>query len=111
VLIFVYNRTLEGSRYSPLDEITTENVGRLHEVCRYNLPEPATFHTGMIIDGTMYFTTDHGSYAIDAATCVEKWKYMRESATPAASKGAVRGFAYLDGKLFRGTLDRHVFAS
>lgn len=106
-----YNRTLEGSRYSPLDEITTENVSRLHEVCRYNLPELATFHTGMIvIDGTMYFTTDRGSYAIDAATCGEKWKYLRESASPAASTGAVRGFAYLNDKLFRGTLDRHVLA-
>lgn len=106
-----YNRTLEGSRYSPLDEITPSNVSRLHEVCRYNLPELATFHTGMIvIDGTMYFTTEHGSYAIDAATCGEKWKYTRESATAAASTGAVRGFAYLDGKVFRGTLDRHVLA-
>ena len=106
-----YNRTLEGSRYSPLDEITRENVNRLHEVCRYDLPELAMFHTGMIvIDGTMYFTTEHGSYAIDAATCGEKWKYTRESTAPAVSTGAARGFAYLDGKLFRGTLDRHIFA-
>jgi alcohol dehydrogenase (cytochrome c) len=106
-----YNRTVEGSRYSPLDEITRDNVNRLHEVCHYDLPEIAMFHTGMIVvDGTMYFTTDHGSYAIDAATCTEKWKYVRQSTAPAVATGAVRGFAYLDGRLFRGTLDRHMLA-
>jgi alcohol dehydrogenase (cytochrome c) len=107
----VDSRTLEGFRYSPLDEITPANVSRLREVCRYTLPEIVEFQTGMIvIGGTMYFTTEHGSYAIDAATCGQKWKYVRESATPAASSGAVRGFAYSDGRLFRGSLDRHVFA-
>src|SRR5215469_12900381 len=55
----------------------------------------------------MYFTTNQGSYAIDAATCVEKWQYIRQSR---ASSLANRGFAYLDGKLFRVTQDLHVLA-
>jgi alcohol dehydrogenase (cytochrome c) len=57
----------------------------------------------------MYFTTDRGSYAIDAATCQEKWHVERQSSRP-SPLGAHRGFAYLDGRLFRGTSDAHVLA-
>jgi glucose dehydrogenase len=33
-----YNRTLAGDRYSPLEEITTENAGQLALSCVYTLP-------------------------------------------------------------------------
>jgi hypothetical protein len=33
----------------------------------------------------MYFTTDEGSYAIDASTCAEKWRQHRHSDTPSMS--------------------------
>src|ERR1700683_1608458 len=63
-----YNRTLAGDRYSPLAQITTANVGQLTLRCAYTLPELASFETGpLVVDGTMYFTTYEGSYAIDAA--------------------------------------------
>jgi outer membrane protein assembly factor BamB len=57
----------------------------------------------------MYFTSDTISYAIDGATCAEKWKSVRHSATP-SYLGVNRGFAYMDGRLFRGTSDVHVIA-
>ena len=42
-------------------------------ICAYRLPEVSSLQTGpLIVDGTMYFTTDEGSYAIDASTCAEK---------------------------------------
>ncbi len=105
-----YNRTLEGDRYSPLAEITTENVGRLALRCAYTLPEVVSFQTGpLVVDGTMYFTTFHGSYAIDASTCREKWSRHEKSAGP-AGLAVDRGFAYLDGRLYRGTADAHVIA-
>lgn len=105
-----YNRTLAGDRYSPLAEITTRNAGRLQLRCAYTLPEVVSFQTGpLVIDGTMYFTSFTGSYAIDAATCKEKWS--RHDKTPGPPGLAVnRGFAYLDGRLFRGTADSHVIA-
>lgn len=105
-----YNRTLAGDRYSPLKEIDRSNVAGLSEVCRYSLPEVTSLQTGpIVIGGTMYFTTDTISYAIDAATCAEKWKQVRHSETPSAL-AVNRGFAYLDGRLFRGTSDSHVLA-
>jgi alcohol dehydrogenase (cytochrome c) len=105
-----YNRTLAGDRYSPLDEINRGNVAQLQAVCTYTLPEVVSLQTGpVVIAGTMYFTTDTRSYAVDAATCAEKWQVERigERRSPL---GAHRGFAYLDGRLFRGTADAHVLA-
>lgn len=94
-----YNRTVAGDRYSPLTQITRSNVGNLKTVCTYELPEINAFQTGpIVIDGTMYFTTALGSYAIDASNCRLKWMQHRP-ATP-IGLGANRGFAYLDGMLF-----------
>jgi alcohol dehydrogenase (cytochrome c) len=78
-----YNRTLAGDRYSPLAEITTSNVGQLKLRCEYTLPEVVSFQTGpLVIDGTMYFTSFEGSYAIDAATCKEKWSHHDKNHGP-----------------------------
>ncbi len=105
-----YNRTLAGDRYSPLAEINTANVGQLALRCAYTLPEVVAFQTGpLVVDGTMYFTTFEGSYAIDAATCTEKWHQHRKSAGP-PGLAVNRGFAWLDGRLYRGTADAHVIA-
>jgi len=105
-----YNRTLAGDRFSPLDEINRGNVAQLTAVCNYTLPEVSALQTGpIVVAGTMYFTTETRSYAIDAATCAEKWKVERPLERPSAL-GVHRGFAYLDGRLFRGTSDAHVLA-
>ncbi len=105
-----YNRTLAGDRYSPLAEITTANVGQLTLRCAYTLPEVVSFQTGpLVIDGTMYFTSFAGSYAIDAANCQEKWSRHEKTAGP-AGLAVNRGFAYLDGRLYRGTPNAHVIA-
>jgi Glucose dehydrogenase len=105
-----YNRTLAGDRFSPIAEIDRANVAGLKQICAYSLPEVTSLQTGpIVIGGTMYFTTDTISYAIDAASCTEKWKQVRHSPTPSAL-AVNRGFAYMDGRLFRGTSDSHVLA-
>jgi len=105
-----YNRTLAGDRYSPLAQIRVANVGRLALHCEYTLPEVVAFQTGpLVIDGTLYFTTFEGSYAIDAASCKEKWARHDKSAGP-TGLAVNRGFAYLDGRLYRGTANAHVVA-
>lgn len=105
-----YNRTLAGDRFSPLTEINRANVVRLRRICTYTLPEVTSLQTGpLVVNGTMYFTTDTISYAINAATCAERWKQVRHSETP-SFLAVHRGFAYLNGRLFRGTSDAHVIA-
>lgn len=105
-----FGRTVAGDRFSPLTQIDRANVAQLRQVCEYVLPEVAALQTGpLVVGGTMYFTTDTISYAIDAATCAEKWRVARHSAlrNPLLVH---RGFAWLDGRLFRGTTDGHVLA-
>src|SRR5262245_15813409 len=79
-----YNRTLAGDRFSPLTQIDRRNVGKLHQVCAYALPQPTSLQTG-----------------------------PRKSIRP-LSKGSFarvnRRFAYLDGRLVRGTQDGYVMA-
>ena len=79
----VYNRTRAVDRFSPLGEINGSNVAQMKTVCTYTLPEVTSLQTGpLVVDGTMYFTTDTVSYAIDAGTCAERWKQARHSDTP-----------------------------
>lgn len=106
-----YNRTLAGDRFSPLDEISQDNVAQLTRKCEYSLPQPTSFQTGpLAIDGTLYFTSPGGSFAIDAATCEERWRVPHPLPTGEGVVSANRGFAYLDGKLFRGTMEGNVVA-
>ena len=105
-----YNRTLAGDRFSPLAEIDRGNVAQLGVACTYTLPEVSALQAGpIVVAGTMYFTTERNSYSIDAATCAEKWRVEYQSSRP-SPLGVQRGFAYLDGRLFRGTSDAHVLA-
>jgi PQQ-dependent dehydrogenase (methanol/ethanol family) len=104
-----YARTLEGDRFSPLAEIDRSNVATLRTVCAYSLPEVVDLQTGpVVVNGTMYFTSDTLTYAIDAATCAEKWRSARKNTTRGG--GVNRGVAYMGGRVFRGTYDSHVLA-
>jgi len=106
-----YNRTLAGDRFSPLAQIDRDNVARLVRKCEYPLPAPTSFQTGpLVIDGVLYFTAPGASFAIDAATCKERWRVSHSLPPGEGVIPANRGFAYLDGKLFRGTLEGDVIA-
>jgi alcohol dehydrogenase (cytochrome c) len=105
-----YNRTLSGHRFAPLGEINSGNVAKLKKICSVDLPEGKAFQTGLIaVDGTIYATTDTGTFAIDGESCAFKWRHDRPYA-PASFLGSNRGVAYQNGRLFRGAGDAHVFA-
>src|SRR5262245_11615026 len=73
-----YNRTLAGDRFSPLTQIDRTNVASLTQICTYTLPEVAALQAGpVVVNGAMYFSTDTITYAIDAATCAERWHQAR----------------------------------
>src|SRR5688572_3132548 len=64
-----YNRTLEGHRGSPLADIDTANVRRLHPVCSFPLGERVSFQSGpVVVGGTMYVTSPEHTWALDAST-------------------------------------------
>jgi glucose dehydrogenase len=108
----LYNRSLDGTRSSPLAEITVANVATLAQVCDVNLGEPANLQTGPVeVAGTLYLTTAQYTYAYDAATCRLRWKYLYAySPGPDFDLKTNRGVAFADGTLYRGSNDGRVYA-
>ena len=67
------------------------------------------FQSGIVaVNGVLYFTLFNHTYAVDGATCQQKWKHTRPE--PDTFLMVNRGVAYSDGRLFRGTGDAHVVA-
>lgn len=105
----VYNGSLSGERYSTLNQITTGNVARLEQTCAFETQDTVSFQSGIVaVGGTLYFTAFNTTYAVDGATCQQKWKYTRPE--PANFLKVNRGVAYSGGVVFRGTADGHVLA-
>jgi alcohol dehydrogenase (cytochrome c) len=102
-----FNRTLTSARYSPLQEITRSNVGVLKVLCSYDTKQFSGFQTGpIVVDGMLIGTTETDIFAIDQATCAERWRTHELFKQNAVNRGA----AYLDGILYRGTGDGRVMA-
>lgn len=96
-----YNGTLEGTRYSPLTQITPANASTLERACTFDSGEQMSMQSGpIVVGGVLYVTTDTSTYAIDAATCRRIW----HTAKPYEGLSFLKnnhGVAYMDGRLFR----------
>ena len=103
---YAYGRTNMGQRYSPLDQITPQNVGQLEEVWRYRTgdlkrPEDVTETTyqatPLKIGDTLYLCTPHNwLVALDADNGTKRWVY--DAQVPAESQRqhqTCRGVSYL----------------
>jgi quinoprotein glucose dehydrogenase len=126
-----YGHDALGSRYSPLTQITRENVGKLAVAWTYRTGEvdaktqqPVKFEaTPLMVDGTLYLSTPFGRVmALDPLTGVARWTYDGH-----ADRGgnwgdfANRGVStWLDAKaptnsscrrrIFLGTIDARIIA-
>ncbi|WP_439631527.1 glucose/quinate/shikimate family membrane-bound PQQ-dependent dehydrogenase [Shinella sp.] len=100
-----YGRTQYGQRYSPLDQINTDNVGTLKVAWQYQtgdvkLPDDVgetTYQvTPLKVGDTLYMCTPHNwAIALDAATGKEKWKYDSNSGmNPDRQHQTCRGVTY-----------------
>ncbi|SDN73981.1 PQQ-dependent dehydrogenase, methanol/ethanol family [Geodermatophilus sp. DSM 45219] len=117
-----YYGAYDGQRYSPLDEINTENVVRIRPAWVFSF-SPHGLHAGqstyafenspIIVDGVMYVSGwDGWVWALDARTGQMLWQYKH--AIPfdvSLCCGNVnRGVAVANGKVFVCTLNAHVLA-
>ncbi len=96
-----YNRDLAGTRYSPLDQIDTDNVSALHEVWTHRFHPEDGFVEGphaselfqqvtpIVVDGVMYLASGNRVVALQPETGEEIWRH--ELAEGIAS---FRGVAY-----------------
>ena len=100
-----YGRTQYGQRYSPLTQITPENVAKLELAWQYQTgdvrqPQDVTETTYQVtplkVNDTLYLCTPHNiAIALDADTGKEKWRYNPEvSANTQRQHQTCRGVTY-----------------
>ncbi|MDB5613433.1 MAG: rane-bound PQQ-dependent dehydrogenase, glucose/quinate/shikimate family protein [Devosia sp.] len=100
-----YGRTPYGQRYSPLDQITSQNVASLVPAWTYQtgdvkLPQDVGETTYQVtpikIDDTLYICTPHNlAIALDATTGTEKWRFDANSGlNPDRQHQTCRGVTY-----------------
>jgi len=111
-----YGRTYNEQRFSPLQQITDQNVNRLGLAWYFDLDtRRGQESTPLVIDGVMYFTTAWSKVvALDAATGAKLWSYdpkvPPDWAVNACCDVVNRGVAAWRGKVFVGTLDGRLIA-
>ncbi|WP_421592613.1 glucose/quinate/shikimate family membrane-bound PQQ-dependent dehydrogenase [Shinella sp. M27] len=100
-----YGRTQYGQRYSPLDQINTDNVSTLKVAWQYqtgdvkkpdDVGETTYQVTPLKVGDTLYMCTPHNwAIALDAASGKEKWKYDSNSGmNPDRQHQTCRGVTY-----------------
>jgi PQQ-dependent dehydrogenase (methanol/ethanol family) len=104
------NLNYAGDRFAPLGQITPQNAALLGEVCRVRVDTGGSFQSGLVlVDGLIYLTARDATVALDPADCSVAWKsvYTPEGPEPLP---VVRGLAFADGHIFRGTTDCRLLA-
>ena len=111
-----YGRTYEEQRFSPLDKIDADNVGKLGLAWYADLDTARGQEaTPLMHDGVLYVTTAWSKvFAYDAKTGALKWSYdpevPRETLVKACCDAVNRGVALYGDKAFVATLDGYLVA-
>ncbi len=111
---------LYNQRYSPLDQINRDNVGKLKAEWRASLngsginARAGNQAQPIVYDGTIYIQTgDNDAFAVDVETGKVLWEY-RAKVDPKVARPCCgwpgRGLAIGEGKVFDGTLDSRLVA-
>jgi len=90
----MYSRTYDAQRYSPLDQINKQNVGRLAEVWKKELRTGANEIIPIVHDGVIYLLVPSqldgaartAVQALDATTGALLWEYIRPAGGVSRSK-------------------------
>jgi alcohol dehydrogenase (cytochrome c) len=109
-----YDGSYTGNRYSPLEQINTNNIQRLAPAWISPVPNaPRLEVTPVVVDGIMYITGPNEAYALDAVTGRQIWAF-RTPRTPGllseAGGGANRGVAVAGDRVFMITDNAHLLA-
>lgn len=105
-----YGRTSYGQRYSPLGQITPDNVKDLQVAWSYKTgqqrsdtdPVETTYEvTPLVVNDTMYVCTPFSTViALDPVTGEEKWRFdpkLKQPPTKTTQHMTCRGVTYFDG--------------
>jgi len=110
-----YSGSLDGRRYTPLTEITPENISRMRVLWAHQFvsSESMSESTPIVVGGVI-FTTESASevVALDARSGEVRWRYSRSlpDKLPIEVYRSNRGLAVLGNKLFLGSLEGFLVA-
>ncbi len=111
-----YGRTYSEQRFSPLKDISDQNVNRLGLVWSFDLDtHRGQEATPIVVDGVMYFTSAWSKvFAVNAASGALLWSYdpkvPPEWGINACCDVVNRGVAIWEGRVYFGTLDGRLIA-
>jgi quinohemoprotein ethanol dehydrogenase len=111
-----HGRTYGEERFSPLDQVNDQNVGRLGLAWHYDTGRDRGHEASpIVVDGVMFLTTSWSEvHAIDAATGELLWKYDPKVAGEvgrwACCDVVNRGVAVWKGKVYVGAIDGRLIA-
>ena len=112
-----YGRTHNELRFSPSEQINTNNVADLRVDWFMDLPnDVGLVSTPLVIDGVMYFTgTMNVIRSVDAVKGTLIWEYDPQVAKEIEGKRKIgwkhnRGISFYEGKIFAATWDGRLFA-
>jgi alcohol dehydrogenase (cytochrome c) len=107
-----FSRTPDAQRFSPLDQINTENVRSLGLAWARGLPNGLSYAIPLVHDGVMYLATPESSViALDATTGDPIWEYRRTYADEAtARQGRAKTLAMFDDLVYFTAPDSAVVA-
>ncbi|MEZ5355392.1 MAG: PQQ-binding-like beta-propeller repeat protein [Bryobacteraceae bacterium] len=108
-----YHGLPSGNRHSTLEQIDTQNAGRLQLQWSYSIPYNGLEATPVVSDGVMYMSGPNQVCALSARTGRELWCYVRartaaNTIAGDAAKGATRGVALLGDRVFFATDNAHL---
>jgi alcohol dehydrogenase (cytochrome c) len=81
----MYSRTYDAQRFSPLDQINAQNVGKLQQAWTRELPTGTMEIIPIVYRGVLYIEVPGGVAALDGATGSVLWEYKRGAASRAKS--------------------------
>jgi PQQ-dependent dehydrogenase (methanol/ethanol family) len=110
-----YNGTLDGNRYSTLDQVNQQNVSKLQLQWTFPIPFSGLETTPVVVNGVMYVTGNNQIYCLSGRTGREIWHYERPKSPTAeissdAAIGVNRGVAVLGDRVFYLTDNAHLLA-
>lgn len=111
-----HGRTYDEQRFSPLEQVNADNVGKLGLAWSVELDtHRGQEATPIVVDGVMYVSTAWSKVmAIDAATGKVLWEYdpkvIGSKAAHACCDVVNRGVAVWKGRVFFGTIDGRLIA-
>ena len=103
----MFSRTYDAQRYSPLNQITTQNVSQLTVAWSHEFNTGAIENIPTVYNGVMYFITPSGIVrALDATNGSTLWEYKR----PGNGQSRSKNLAIFEDMIYFSAPDSYVVA-